>query len=134
MHCTLSGPAAWIGLGARDGLTMAFDEINDTGGVHGRKLKFITEDDENSPAKGISAVRKLIEVSNVFLVICGSGSTPAMGVAPIMRDYKIPYFNPVAANQKIHEPFSRYVFNGAVPAADKIGLSMAGLAFRVKAL
>lgn len=132
MHCTLTGPAAWIGLGARDGLNMSFDEINNAGDVHGRKLKFITEDDENSPAKGISAARKLVELNKVFSVICGSGSTPTIAVSPIMREYQIPYFNPVAANPRIQEPFSKYVFSGAVSAASVSGRSMADLAIRVK--
>lgn len=132
MHAALTGLGAWVGLGARDGLTMAFDEINGAGGVHGRKLTFVAEDDEYTASKAISAVRKLIELHKVFAVICGSGSTSALPVSEIVREYKIPYYNPVAANPKIHEPFSKYVFNGAVPPADKIGRSMADIGIQKK--
>src|SRR4051812_44967935 len=47
----ITGPAAYIGLGSRDGTELAIKEINDAGGIHGRKLKLIFEDDGFSPSK-----------------------------------------------------------------------------------
>lgn len=55
----ITGPAAFIGLGGRDGAAMAIEEINAAGGVNGRKLKMIFEDDAFSPATALTASRNL---------------------------------------------------------------------------
>src|SRR4029079_7892740 len=57
----VTGPAAFIGLGGRDGAELALSEINAAGGVNGRKLKMIFEDDAFSPAKALASVKKLVE-------------------------------------------------------------------------
>jgi len=57
----ITGPAAYIGLGARDGTELAIKEINDAGGIHGRKLKLSFEDDGFSPSKALASVKKLVE-------------------------------------------------------------------------
>ena len=49
----VTGPAAFIGIGGRDGAELALQEINAAGGVHGRKLRMIFEDDGFSPAKAL---------------------------------------------------------------------------------
>ena len=57
----ITGPAAYIGLGGRDGLAMAIKEINAQGGINGRKIKLSFEDDGHSPSKALGAVKKLID-------------------------------------------------------------------------
>ena len=55
-HGPVTGPASFLGLGGRDGAELAISEINAAGGVHGRKLKMIFEDDGFSPAKALGSV------------------------------------------------------------------------------
>src|SRR6185312_4249341 len=62
----LTGPSAWIGLGARDGLTLALNEINEHGGVNGRKLRMIFEGAQ-TPAESVAAAKKLVEQDHVFV-------------------------------------------------------------------
>ena len=57
----ITGPAAYIGLGGRDGANLAIKEINAGGGVNGRKLVMHFEDDGHSPTKALAAVKKLID-------------------------------------------------------------------------
>src|ERR1700726_2918822 len=57
----ITGPAAFIGLGGRDGMNLAVKEINEAGGINGRKLKVVFEDDAFSPARALAAVKKLID-------------------------------------------------------------------------
>ena len=57
----ITGPAAYIGLGGRDGMMLAIKEINAAGGVSGRKIAVIFEDDGHSPTKALAAVKKLVE-------------------------------------------------------------------------
>src|SRR3954451_17334547 len=67
-HGPLTGPAAYIGLGARSGLQLAVDEVNASGGVNGRKLRVLFEDDGFSPTKALGAVKKLVEDDKVFMI------------------------------------------------------------------
>ena len=64
----ITGPAAWIGLGSRDGMSLAIKEINGAGGIHGRKLDMIFEDDAASPSRALAGVKKLIDQDKVFML------------------------------------------------------------------
>ena len=77
----ITGPAAYIGLGGRDGLTMAIKEINAAGGINGRKINLIYEDEEANPAVATQKAEKLFQVEKVdFLTgTVNSGSTLAVG-------------------------------------------------------
>ena len=55
----LSGPLAGYGKQARNGMQMALEEINETGGIHGRKIKLLIEDSAYDPKKAVLAAQKL---------------------------------------------------------------------------
>lgn len=67
----LSGSVAVYGVEARDGAQLAVEEINAAGGVNGKMLKLICEDDEGDPAKTVSAFKKLT-VQDACKIIVGS--------------------------------------------------------------
>ena len=75
----ITGPAAYIGLGGRDGLAMAIKEINAAGGINGRKFRLIFEDDGHSPTRALGAVKKLIDQDKVFMIFCAAGSNANCG-------------------------------------------------------
>jgi branched-chain amino acid transport system substrate-binding protein len=112
----LTGPSAWIGLGARDGLTLALNEINEHGGVNGRKLRMIFEGAQ-TPAESVAAAKKLVEQDHVFVVVLGSGSTGAAAAADYLREAGVPAYNIVGATPKIREPFGKNIFSGVYPDA-----------------
>jgi len=112
----LTGPAAWIGLSARDGLTLATNEINAHGGVNGRKIKLIFEG-ATTPADSIAAAKKLVEQDKAFALVLGSGSTGAAAAADYLREVGIPTYNIVGATPKIRQPFGRNIFSGVYPDA-----------------
>src|ERR1700727_3798371 len=62
----ITGPAAYIGLAGRDGANLAIKEINASGGINGRKLSMVFEDDGHSPTKALAAAKKLIDQDRVF--------------------------------------------------------------------
>ena len=64
----ITGPAAYIGLAGRDGANLAIKEINAAGGINGRKISLLFEDDGHSPAKALAAVKKLIDQDQVFAI------------------------------------------------------------------
>src|SRR5581483_10645726 len=75
----ITGPAAYIGLAGRDGANLAIKEINAAGGINGRKLIMLFEDDGHSPAKALAAVKKLIDQDHVFMIFCVAGSNGTLG-------------------------------------------------------
>lgn len=117
----ITGPAAFIGLGGRDGAAMAIEEINAAGGVNGRKLKMIFEDDAFSPAKALTAVKKLVEEDKVFMIDGLSGSNPTVGTLDYARDNKIPTYISIASAPQVTHPFSRYLFRGASTESARFG-------------
>src|SRR6516225_7020244 len=127
----LTGPASWIGLGARDGMQLAVDEINANGGVNGRKVQLQFEGAQ-TPAESIAAVKKLVEQDGVFALVLGSGSTGAAAAADYLREAQVPSYNIVGATPKIRQPFSRHIFNGVFPSAATIATSFVQEALRGK--
>src|ERR1700746_1254325 len=61
MSGPFSGGLSLLGQSVRDGVEVAFSEINDAGGVNARKLELIAEDDAYEPMKTIAAAKKLVE-------------------------------------------------------------------------
>jgi branched-chain amino acid transport system substrate-binding protein len=127
----LTGPASWIGLGARDGMQLAVDEINANGGINGRKLRLQFEGAQ-TPAESIAAVKKLVEQDAVFALVLGSGSTGAAAAADYLREAQVPSYNIVGATPKIRQPFSKHIFNGVFPSAATIATSFVQEALRGK--
>src|ERR1700733_9400587 len=70
-HQDLSGPIKSWGVPVANGMKMAVDEINASGGVNGRKLRLIVEDSGYDPKKAVLATQKLIEKDKVFTMIGG---------------------------------------------------------------
>jgi len=77
----ITGPAAYIGLAGRDGAGLAIKEINAAGGINGRKLNMIFEDDGHSPAKALAAVKKLVDDDKVFMLFNVAGSNGTIDYA-----------------------------------------------------
>lgn len=117
----LTGGSSFVGLGSRAGMEVAVHEINDAGGINGRKLKVIFEDDSNSPAKALAAVKKLVEDDKVFMILGLSGSNPTIGILDYLRENKIPGYFSIASAPQVTHPFSRYLFRGAVPESARYG-------------
>ncbi len=115
----LTGPASWIGLGARDGMALAAEEMNANGGVNGRKIRLQFEGAQ-TPAESVAAVKKLVEQNGVFALVLGSGSTGAAAAADYLREARVPSYNIVGATPKIRQPFSEHIFNGVFPSATAI--------------
>jgi branched-chain amino acid transport system substrate-binding protein len=117
----VTGPSAFLGLGGRDGASIAIEEINAAGGINGRKLKMIHEDDAFSPAKALTSVKKLVEQDKVFMVVGLSGSNPTIGTLEYLREAKIPHYIAIASAPQVTHPFSRYQFRGASTESARFG-------------
>jgi ABC-type branched-subunit amino acid transport system substrate-binding protein len=107
----LNGPASALGQGMRVGLNAAFEEANRKGGVHGRKLKLVSEDDGYEPDKSIAAVKKLIEQEKVFALIGPVGTPTANAAQPVAQAAKVPYIGPFTGAGFLRDPARDNVIN-----------------------
>jgi branched-chain amino acid transport system substrate-binding protein len=113
LHGPMTGPASWVGLGARDGTLLAIEEINAEGGINGRKIRLISYDDGGKPSESEAVTKKMIEGDKVFAIMGGGVSSTAIPAAETAHKAKVPYMNAPAASPKILDIKSRWVFTGA---------------------
>jgi branched-chain amino acid transport system substrate-binding protein len=107
---SLTGPAAIWGSGNLSGGTLAFEEANAAGGINGRKLEWIVEDDETSPPKAIAAFKKLTEQEKVFAIFGPAASAISAAMVPTMKQAGIPLFLSVPSTPAVTEPTIHNVF------------------------
>ncbi len=65
----LSGAVAVYGVECKNGIDLAVEEINAAGGINGKKIEFVCEDDEGSPDKTVNAFKKLTTKDGVKIII-----------------------------------------------------------------
>jgi branched-chain amino acid transport system substrate-binding protein len=87
----LSGPTYNFGESAKNGLIMAADEINGLGGIDGRKIDVVIEDDQGSPERAAKLASKLINQDKVIAVVAGGISGASLAAAPRAQALKIPF-------------------------------------------
>ncbi len=117
----ITGPAAYIGLAGRDGASLAIKEINASGGINGRKLALIFEDDGHSPAKALAAVKKLIDQDQVFAIFCVAGSNGTTGTIDFVKANGRVMYVSFASAPAVTWPFSRNLFRGGTTEVPRYG-------------
>src|SRR5438093_1075399 len=73
-HTALSGPAATYGVSSSNAVKMRFDEVNEKGGIAGRKIKLIVEDTQYQVPRAVQAGAKLINRDKIFAMVAGLGT------------------------------------------------------------
>jgi ABC-type branched-subunit amino acid transport system substrate-binding protein len=106
-----SGPAAQLGIQMRNGIKSYFDFINDAGGVNGRKLELVNEDDGYEASRAPEATKKLIEQHKVFALIGYVGTPTTVAAMPVFTQAKVPLVGPFTGAEALREPFNRYIFH-----------------------
>jgi branched-chain amino acid transport system substrate-binding protein len=107
----LDGPAAALGQGMREGLLAAFAEVNNAGGVRGRKIELVSVDDGYEPNKAIDAAKKLIGEDKVFALIGSVGTPTSVAVQPIAAEAGVPFIGAFTGAEFLREPFKANVIN-----------------------
>lgn len=118
-HQDLSGPIAGWGTQVKMGMELKAKEINEKGGIHGRKIRLVIEDSAYNPAQAITVTQKMINKDKVFMFIGNMGSAAAGATKPIISKKKIPQMYPLTAASLFYEPYDRYSFGGWVPYYDQ---------------
>jgi len=107
----LSGPLAGYGKQARNGMLMAIEEINELGGIHGRKIKLLVEDSGYDPKKAILATQKLVNQEKIFMMVGHIGTAQNEAAMPIQFEKDVINFFPLTAARSMYEPFHRLKFS-----------------------
>ncbi len=106
----LSGGLSLLGQGVRDGIETFFAEANAAGGVGGRKLQLIAEDDAYEPMRSIAAARKLVEQDKVVALLAPTGTAQTAALIPFVTEAKTPLLFPYGFSKALTNPTKRYVF------------------------
>jgi branched-chain amino acid transport system substrate-binding protein len=106
-----TGPAAQLGIQMRNGIKAYFDHVNASGGVHGRKLELVTEDDLYEVARAPAASKKLIEEHKVFALLGYVGTPTGVAHLPVVTQAKVPLVGMFTGAEVLRDPINRYVFH-----------------------
>ncbi|WP_341704104.1 ABC transporter substrate-binding protein [Ferrovibrio sp.] len=120
MHTDLSGVAASYGVHSSNAMRMRIDEVNAAGGVHGRKLRLIVEDNQYQVPRAVQAANKLINRDRIFLMAGSLGTPMNNAVLPDQLKAGVPNFFPLTAARQMYQPFHRLKFAGGASYYDQM--------------
>ena len=107
-----TGPVRERGRQMKLGIETAFNQVNDAGGIGGRKLRIIAADDGNEPARTLQAVRQLYEKDQIFGLVGSIGTATAAVAVPYALERRMLFFGAYTGGNVVRrDPPDRYVFN-----------------------
>jgi branched-chain amino acid transport system substrate-binding protein len=103
---SITGPGGFLGTRQRDGVLAIADDVNKHGGIFGKKLEVLVEDDQTSATNAVLATTKLIKDENVAVIIGPSTTDSGTAMIPVCEKEKVPFIltGPVVS------PFKKWVF------------------------
>jgi branched-chain amino acid transport system substrate-binding protein len=105
----LSGPTFNFGQSAMNGVLMAADEINQSGGINGHQIDVVIEDDKGSPEAAAQLTGKLIAHDKVAAIIGAGASGNSLAAAPKAQAAKVPLIAPSSTNPAVTQA-GNYIF------------------------
>lgn len=106
---SLTGATASFGRSSHNGTKMAIDEVNAAGGVLGKQLRLITEDDQSRAGEAATVVKKLISKEKIVALLGEVASSRSLEAAPICQEAKIPMISPASTNPRVTDT-GDYIF------------------------
>ncbi len=116
----ISGPLAAFGKAVRQGMQLRADEINEQGGIHGRKIKLVVEDSGYDPKRAVLAAQKLVNQDKIFIMAGHIGTAQNNAAMPIQFEKNVINFLPVTAAREMYEPLNRLKYSFAVTYYDQM--------------
>jgi len=112
----LTGPFAASGNYVLSGAKIAAEEINADGGLLGKKVRLVVEDNKSNPTESAAVAEKLISRDKVQVLMGAWGSTLTLAALPVIMEHKVPMLVETSGANKITESGNPYVFRIAAPA------------------
>ena len=120
----LSGPLAGFGKQDRMGILLAVDEINEQGGINGRKVVMKIEDSGYDPKRAVLAAQKLVNQDKIFAMIAHIGTAQNLAAMPVQFSKNVINFFPVTAAREMFEPLHPLKYAFAATYYDQIRLAL----------
>jgi branched-chain amino acid transport system substrate-binding protein len=128
----LTGEAAHWGIPPRDGAEMAVEEINQAGGIGGRKLALVVEDDRCQPAEGIAAFNRIVAAKNPAAILGAVCSGVTLAMAPHAEARHTVLISPASTSPKVTDA-GDFIFR-VIPSGALRGTIFAEYLFNEKGL
>ncbi|MBP6900183.1 MAG: ABC transporter substrate-binding protein [Burkholderiaceae bacterium] len=106
----LSGPLAPYGKGLRNGANLRIAEVNEQGGVHGRKIRLLIEDSGYDPKRAVLAAQKLVTQDKIFVMAGLLGTAPTNAALPVLTQANVMNFFPMTLAREMYEPVNKLKF------------------------
>ena len=106
-----SGPSAQLGTEFNLGARIYFQQVNESGGVNGRKIELRVKDDAYDPSLTAKNTTEFLEQDQAVALFGYVGTSTTLAALPIATAAQVPFFAPVTGASALREPFNRYVFN-----------------------
>jgi branched-chain amino acid transport system substrate-binding protein len=107
----LSGVTAVQGVNNANAVRLAFDEVNEQGGINGRKIRYIVEDSQYQVPRAVQAINKLINSDGVFMTIEDGGTPMNNATFPMAIEKNMLKLLPLSAARSMFEPFNKLKFS-----------------------
>ena len=118
-----SGPVAAWGRQTRQGMQLRVDEVNEQGGIHGRRLRLVFEDSGYDPRRAALAAHKLVNQDNIFAMVGHIGTAQNMAAMPVQFERNVFNFFPITAARQMFEPFHRLKYAFAATNFDQMRIA-----------
>ena len=116
----LSGPLAGYSKPLRNGMMMRAEEINEQGGINGRKLKLVVEDHGYDPKKAVLVTQKMVQRDKIFAMVGTIGTAPNLAAMPIQFEKNVPNLFPLTAAREMYEPLHKLKYSFAATYYDQM--------------
>jgi branched-chain amino acid transport system substrate-binding protein len=101
----LTGPVGASGIPQKEGASAAFEAINAEGGINGRKIEYIAQDNAFDPQQTVQAARKLVGEDKVVAIVAANGTAPSAAAFPyVLNQAKVPIINTYGGAADWYEP------------------------------
>src|SRR5271166_1301415 len=117
-YTDLSGVTAMWGVNNTNAWRMVFDGVNAAGGINGRKIKYIVEDNQYQIPRSIQAANKLINRDNVFFMVANGGTPMNNATMPEQLAKGVPNIFPLTAARSMYYPLNHMKFGYAASYYD----------------
>jgi branched-chain amino acid transport system substrate-binding protein len=119
-YTDLSGVTAMWGVNNSNAWRMVFDETNAAGGINGRKIKYIVEDNQYQVPRSVQAANKLINRDGVFMMVANGGTPMNNATMPEQLAKGVPNVFPLTSARSMYEPLNHLKFGLASSYYDQM--------------
>jgi branched-chain amino acid transport system substrate-binding protein len=116
----LSGVTAIQGVNNANAIRLLFDEANAAGGINGRKIRYVVEDNQYQIPRAVQAMNKLLNNDKVFMTLQDGGTPMNNATWPMAIEKDTPKLLPLTAARSMYEPFHRLKFSQSSSYVDQM--------------